>query len=382
MPPLIDIIYNMTAVCPHDCPGCCVDAAYVYRRGQEVIMRVDGLANEIRTPRGDRSTSIFDQAAKALAELGRELTLEQKMKLLSNVDIDGVRLDVSGGDPLAVSDNVTVLKAASAKLGRANVTLTATGSGLARVDLVELSALVGEFNFTYDAAAIDDVADRPDAYASANLAVGRKLAALGATTRAEFPITSATNNPDHIRRLYINLHEAGIEKLLLMRLFPSGRGASIGEKTLSAPEYATAIAQLRDLEREFGSPKVKLQCALRFIEAHLGTAPMPEVNPCDMVRESFGLTPLGDLLVSPWAINAKGRPTGPDFVLGNLVHTPLSEILESAGIAKLRSRTNENFGHCKFFAERFSTRGTTLDRLHDATDPLYAETVSFASAAE
>lgn len=372
MRPLIDIIYNMTPVCPHDCPLCCVDAAHVTRRGDEVIIRLDGLQTEHRIPRSDPSKSIYDVAAENLQKLGRELTLDQKLTILANIDIDGVRLDISGGDPLVVSDNVTILKAASAKLGRQNVTLTATGSGLARIDLAELAPLVGEFNFTYDSASIGDVADRPDAYASANLAVGRKLAALGSVTRAEFPITRDTNDPDHIRRLYRNLHEAGISKLLLMRLFPSGRGASVEAKTLDRVEYMAAITQLRALEKEFGSPKVKLQCALRHIESGAGGVPGNAPNPCDMVRESFGLTPLGVLLASPWAINAKGWPSDPDFVLGSLLEKPLSAILATEKVARMRARADDNYGQCKVIAERFSTLPTAFERMHDRTDPLYA----------
>jgi len=381
MKPLIDIIYNMTPVCPHDCPLCCVDAAHVTKRGKEVIIRVDGLATEHRVPRGDTSKSIFDVAAETLQKLGRELTLDQKLTILSHIDIDGVRLDISGGDPLVVSDNVAILKAASAKLGRQNVTLTATGSGLVGIDLVELAPLVGEFNFTYDSASIDDVADRPDAYASANLAVGRKLAALGSVTRAEFPITRDTSDPNHIRRLYTNLHKAGISKLLLMRLFPSGRGATVEAKTLNGREYMAAIAQLRALEKEFGAPKVKLQCALRHIESSGAGIPTNAPNPCDMVRESFGLTPLGMLLASPWAINARGWPSDPDFVLGSLLDEPLSKILASEKVARMRARANDNYGHCKVIAERFSTLPTASQRMHDKADPLYATTPLAATIA-
>ena len=380
--PLIDIIYNMTPVCPHDCPLCCVDAAHVSRRGNEVVIRVDGLGTEYRVPRGDRSRTIYDVAATELQKLGRELSLDQKMTILSNIDVPGVRLDISGGDPLVVTDNITVLKAASARLGQNNVTLTATGSGLKNVDLAELAPLVGEFNFTYDSASIEDVADRPDAYASANLAVGRRLAALGAATRAEFPITRSTNDPDHIRRLYVNLHKAGIGKLLLMRLFPSGRGATVEDKTLTREEYLAAISQLRLLEREFGSPKVRLQCALRHVEAGAGMVPAGAPNPCDMVRESFGLTPLGVLLASPWAINARGRPSDPDYVLGSLLQTPLSAILSGDRVRELRRRSDENFGHCKIIAERFSNRPTAFERMHDLTDPLYAPLPAVSVAAE
>jgi hypothetical protein len=63
------------------------------------------------------------------------------------------------GDPLCVSENLDVLRFASAQLGRSNVTLTATGSGMARVDLTEIVQLVGEFNFTFDSATPKDVAD-------------------------------------------------------------------------------------------------------------------------------------------------------------------------------------------------------------------------------
>lgn len=373
MRPALDIIYNMTPVCPHDCPLCCVDAAHVTRQGDDVVIRIDGLQTEHRVPRGDDARSIFDIAAGKLQSLGRELSLAQKLTTLANIDVEHVRLDISGGDPLVVSDNVAVLRAASAKLGPDYITLTATGSGLVGIDLPELASLVGEFNFTYDSASIDDVADRPDAYASANLAVGRKLAALGAITRAEFPITRATCDPDHVRRLFINLHQAGITKLLLMRLFPSGRGATVEAKTLSRAEYAAVIAQLRALEREFGAPQLHLQCALRHIDADTSApASTDAVNPCDMVRESFGLTPMGVLLASPWAINAKGWPSDPDFVLGNLLEQKLSEIIASPRVRELRERANENFGHCKVLAERFSNRATAFERMHDKSDPLYA----------
>lgn len=380
MRPVLDIIYNMTPVCPHDCPLCCVDAAHVTRQGDEVVIRVDGLQAEHRVPRGDDERSIFDVASATLQNLGRELNLAQKLTILSNLDVEGVRLDISGGDPLVVSDNIAILRAASAKLGRDYITLTATGSGLVGIDLAELATLVGEFNFTYDSASIDDVADRPDAYASANLSVGRKLAALGAITRAEFPITRATSDPDHVRRLFVNLHNAGITKLLLMRLFPSGRGATVEAKTLTRTEYVAVIQQLRALEREFGSPQLHLQCALRHIDAD--TNAPAALNPCDMVRESFGLTPMGVLLASPWAINAKGWPSDPDFILGNLLEQRLSEIIASPRVQAMRARANENFGHCKVLAERFSKRTSALERMHDRSDPLYANDGASSTAAE
>lgn len=376
----IDIIYNMTSVCPHDCAACCVDATHVTRRGDDIFLRTDGLQKVQRVTRTNKTDNIFDTAAMALQKRGLELSLQDKLKIIDNIDIENVRLDISGGDPLVVTDNLTVLKEASKKLGRDFVTLTATGTGMAKVDLTDLLTEIGEFNFTYDSASLDDTVDRPNTYASRNLALGRDLGRLGAKTRAEFPITRPTSSPDHVERLYMQLHDAGIDKLLLMRIFTVGRGHTVAEKTLTPAEYRTVINQLRDLERRYKTPTVKLQCALRHLETN-GTAG-EQVNPCDFVRESFGLTPRGVLLASPWAINATGKPIDDAFVLGSLLDTPLSELLASDRVKEIRSRANENFGHCKIFAWQFSEHKDSFERLFDAADPLYAEASSAGLAAE
>ncbi len=316
MRPSIDIIYNMTSICPHDCAVCCVDATHVTRRGEFVFMRTRGLTSERAVQRDNSEESIYDLAARVLQAEGREISLEQKLRIVANIDIEGVRLDISGGDPLMVSDNLEILRAASARLGRNFVTLTATGAGAARVNLGELASLVGEFNFTFDSATPEDAADRPLTYASRNLALGRELAHLGASVRAEFPITRPTSDPAHVERLYLKLHAAGIQKLLLMRLFGVGRGHVAADKTLSPAEYRRVIAQLRRLEFKYRFPVLKLQCALRHMEADPSELSTKSANPCDFVRESFGLTSRGLLLASPWAINGHGEPLDEAFILG------------------------------------------------------------------
>lgn len=376
----IDIIYNMTSVCPHDCAACCVDATHVTRRGDEIFLRTDGLQKVQRITRTNRTDNIFDTAALALQKRGLELTLQEKLKIIDNIDVGNVRLDISGGDPLVVTDNLTVLKEASKKLGRDFVTLTATGSGMANVDLTALLPEIGEFNFTYDSASLDDTVDRPKTYASRNLALGRDLARLGAKTRAEFPITRPTSSPDHVERLYMQLHDAGIDKLLLMRIFTVGRGHTVAEKTLTPAEYRDVINQLRDLEKRYKKPAVKLQCALRHLETDASFT--DQINPCDFVRESFGLTPRGILLASPWAINATGKPIDDTFVLGSLLETPLSQLLASDKVREIRARANENFGHCKIFAWQFSEKLDPFERLFDTADPLYAESSNAEFAAE
>lgn len=106
------------------------------------------------------------------------------------------------------------------------------------------------------------------------------------------------------------------------------------------------------------------------------------VNPCDLVTESFGLTPNGTLLTSPWAIDGKGRPMHESFVLGNLAREPLSVLLASERAREIRARAHENFGHCKIFAFLHSSKASPIDRLLDKADPLYAEAILAQVAAE
>ena len=98
-------------------------------------------------------------------------------------------------------------------------------------------------------------------------------------------------------------------------------------------------------------------------------------NPCDLIRESFGLMSNGLLLASPWAVGPYGRPLDDVWMLGNLSTTPLSDILASEKVLEYEQHLDDNFGHCKIFAFLNSERKNVMDRLFDKADPLYTVTV-------
>lgn len=148
-----------------------------------------------------------------------------------------------------------------------------------------------------------------------------------------------------------------------MRLFPSGRGKIFNNIIPTLSEYKRAISFLKNLEKNYIYPKIKLQCALKFISK-------PMSNPCDMVTHSFGLLPDGTLVASPWAVGYNSRPLSSIWFLGNLVKEKLSVILQSSKVKLWQYRANENFGHCKFYAWFFSLNRTESD-LFIAQDPLY-----------
>mgnify|MGYP000164334186 CR=1 FL=1 len=363
----VDIIFNTTLVCEWDCDICCVDAVHVSRRGGHAVLRDEGLRRQSLVPLLSHE-SIYEAAHRYRVAQGRELDLAGKRRIIDHLAGVDARIDISGGDALLLQSNLTLLRYASERLGRHNVTLTVTGAGSAHHRADDLAPLIDEFNFTFDAESIVDVANRPNGYALGNLKKATEFARLGTRTRAELPLTRTILSESHLTRLYEALHERGIGKLLVMRLFPVGRGAGLIQAIPSREQYIEAIEILSRLEQRFGSPMLKLQCALK----HLFPGGFEgSTNPCDMVRESFGLMSDGTLLASPWAIGPRGRPLHRSWVLGNLAEMPMDKILDSARVRRLQRRLDDNFGHCKIFAFLEGHQTTPMDRMFEPSDPLY-----------
>lgn len=364
----VDIIWNTTRVCPWDCDICCVDAIEVTRQQEFIQIKSRALKDVENLERRDTKRSIFDEAAAKLQAHGLELDLEGKMRVLDNIAGFDVKLDISGGDPLVISDNFILLQEASRRLGRKQITLTTTGTGLlaGRHDVQTIANLIGEMNFTYDSVLVKGNKTRPDGYAGGNLRIAEQFVRAGVLTRAECPLTMENIDVEKLRRLYVNLHHAGIHKLLLMRLFAVGRGIFDSAMVPSPDQYRKAINVLREMETQYGLPVLRLQCALKHFDGLAN-----EENPCDLVRESFGLMADGTLLASPWAVGGEGGPLDETFVLGNLARTPLREILDSTRVREYENRQDENFGHCKIQAFLASKKKNSFDRIFDRTDPLY-----------
>ena len=361
----VDIIWNVTLVCPWDCAICCVDAVQVTKRQGTITMRSRALTSTSQIPATQRNH--FDQAMKKRQQEGLELDLAGKMRILDHLTDAAIlpKVDFSGGDVMVAPENFTVLQAASSRFGRDQITLTATGAGLSGYDVATLAPYIGELNFTYDSPILSGGPTRPTGYASGNLRKAAQFAEAGVRTRGECPLSIENLADETLRQVYRNLHDAGIAKLLLMRLFPVGRGQHRPEVVPTPEQYRRAIAVLREMEAELGSPAVKLQCALKFFDRQDMTA-----NPCDLLHESFGLQADGTLLFSPWAVGPQGQPLSEEWVIGNLSERPLTDLLATEKAQAYRRRLDENFGHCKIFSFFQSTKTRPVDRIFDAADPL------------
>src|SRR5690348_16148246 len=85
-PENIDIIWNLTLVCPWDCKVCCVDAAHVAIKNDLIVIRSSGLSNEVTINRSlHPGENIYEVALKHRQQAGLELTLAEKLKVLENL---------------------------------------------------------------------------------------------------------------------------------------------------------------------------------------------------------------------------------------------------------------------------------------------------------
>ena len=116
--PVIDIIWNLTAICPWDCAACCVAAVQTTQRKGTMVLSAPDLSMSSEVPRDFQSGSVFDQALAHRQAMGLELTLAAKLRVLENLRGLPVRLDFSGGDVLAPTENLEVLRAAASMLGK------------------------------------------------------------------------------------------------------------------------------------------------------------------------------------------------------------------------------------------------------------------------
>ena len=370
----LDIIWNMSLVCPWDCAICCVDAYHVIRNGDSIILKSEGL-NKIERYKVENGKSIYDQAARIFQSKGIELNLEQKLKVLENLQCETpVKINFSGGDPLVVSENFEVIKRASEIFGRNHIQVSTTGAGLSNYDPSELVSFINKLKFSYDGTNgkyyPKENPNRPIGYNNSNLTNANRFGKAGVYTIAEIPLTIRNTNESEISLIYENLNRAGIDEALLMRLFPVGRGFNRRLETPSPEQYIKTIDKFMGLGEKYGKPIVRLQCALKYLYSRDNSQ-----NPCDLYRKSFAITNNGLLIASAWAIGPTGRPLDDVWVFGNIAEKHIDDILNSEKARYYEKHLNDNFGHCKIFSFFNGKKETLLGRIFEKKDPiaLYTE---------
>lgn len=315
----IKIIWNITKICGWDCEFCCVDAYHVSKNKGEICIKSKGLSTTNRVPSNGSTGQQYEIAKDFLVSKEMEIGLIDKLRILDNINLNA-EIDFSGGDPLLLTENLSVMEKAAQKFGKENISLTATGIGFSLIDVDDIYSLVGGVDFTYDFPKSENVPFRPNGYNHSNLSKVMKLASKGVSVTAQIPLSEKNISDDIIEKIFQDLHSAGVRKILLMRIFPVGRGSDMKFNYPSIKDYLSAIEKYKSLQSKYGFPFVNVQTGLKKT-IELG-------NTSHEVYESshLNITQLGILSKSPWAFDKYGEPI-PEFIIGDMRNNSLSDLL-------------------------------------------------------
>jgi len=241
----------------------------------------------------------------------KDISFDDKLKIIENLDSKTITIDVSGGEPLIDLENFEILKILAKKFKRENISVTPTGKGLKRVNLNELKNYISSIGFTYDYPR-DPSPNRPPRYNEHNLQIAREASTHNLESVANIPLTKSNVNPDIIKQLYSNLHDANIPQLLLIRFSESGKGFLSRDLTVSQEEINKTLRIYKSLESEYIYPKININ-------------PFVRGKVLGKIFTSLNISNQGLLLSNPWSYDITGKPKS-SFILGDITKYKLSEL--------------------------------------------------------
>lgn len=279
---MLSVIWNITAKCPFECAFCAMDASPYCSR--------------------------------------LELCLTEKLNVVNNLIGTDCRVDISGGEVmLNRHDHLPVIPALSNALGKERVGISCSGAYINDEIAFELSTLVKDVEMTMDANPIDDFTRRPTGYHATAAKATDILVRHGVSVSLQTVLTrDHFENPKLLDSLYQWMQSHGVSSWSLLRFFLSGRGANFPELELSDVENLELV------------DRAKALCANNpdFLDISYQLPGTPKDTDCRCVRKSVGITPTGDVIACFWAVDGMGRPN-PDYLLGNLVHDRLADVISS-----------------------------------------------------
>jgi len=297
----MDMIWNLTRICPWDCAICCVSAFHVCDTTEHFVYSMQ-------------------------KEKGQELTLAEKLAVLKILTDKDFNIDFSGGDPLYYDEDFRVVEQATRWLPSKKIGVSITGSKITDTKL-ELLKKVGVAEFTLDNFPETENPFRPRGYNLASMIAMKKCVTAGIKIRAVTVLYSTVISQKNLESIYQWLCENNISEWELLRFYPVGRATKLSRLTLSDSEYLNVMKFLRGLH---GSTRIFFQHSLKILEG---------ATRCPAVVESIGILPDGQVTACAWAINGGCCPFR-GFRLGKLPEDDLDEILDKTQeISRYSKRT-------------------------------------------
>lgn len=306
------IIWNLTRQCVWNCKFCCVSARY---------------------------TGSMDKKNLEKSKVYRyedELSYEEKIKIIDQLEYGAYRIDFSGGELLIDPLNIDLIEYASKKLGSENVGISISGRFVDDELIERLKGKISDVEITLDYIPYVPYSQRPIGYheyaANAMINLKRNGYKVGAQT----VLTNENIKPKMLYKMHEWLEKNDIDEWSLIRFFPSGRGDSFIELTPTYTEYCNAIDYIKKITKD---SKVKV-CYQYLLPNH-----DKYTRSCRAVKKSIGILPNGTVIGCFWALDKDMKPKDEKFVLGRLPYQNINDILKSSNAKQWIDNNSE----CIFF---------------------------------
>lgn len=287
----LSIIWDMTSVCPLNCPICCMGAA---------------------------------TCSHATDELSYGLKYAVAAQLIKLTAFYDVRVDLSGGEIMTDIRNLDVANVISNILGKDNIGISTSGYGVDAAVAAKLSTSVHDVELTMDTPPGVPYRLRPLAYAEYAAHAVPLLKEMGIYTGIQTVLATSNSNKDNLTSLYHWLCKNQVDEWSLLRFFPSGRGADYPEEALSDKELVKIVHTIQEMDAQNTSaikPKIHFHYTIKGHACY--------TTECRCVKKSIGIFPNGDVTACFWASDRNTRISEDIFHLGNIRTEALYQILQS-----------------------------------------------------
>lgn len=291
----VRVVWNLTNICPYNCPMCVASA------NKRIEKSID-------------KNAILDS--------------------ILSVDNNILTIDFSGGDPLAVSEDVEIIKKASNILGKDKISISSTGLSLSKMSDEDIKAIASGYDITYDFPKKYKLLDvRDKRYNECNYDQAKRIKKLGLDVDIFIPIRNIEDK--YYKVLANDIFELNPNSVNLLKLMPLGNSFDDG-KINTVHKSKCLMEELKSLGY---TGEIKINCAMQ--------EDFKKENNCNMLSEKkIGLDHYGNLYTCIWAADIFEDINDSPFYLGNLLENKLIDILSSSKVNSYISRLENNRNKC------------------------------------
>jgi radical SAM protein with 4Fe4S-binding SPASM domain len=249
----------------------------------------------------------------------KELSFEQKVQILKQMNKDDFSIDFSGGDVLIDPNNLKLIELASRKFGKENIGLSIPGTFLTEEYVDFLKNKVNDIELTLDNLPNIQDKTRPLNYAKISAIALQRLLKHNLNVGVQTVLNHSNMNKKTIYNLFKFLEKIGVKKWSFIKFFPVGNFYRKNNYCPSDLEYIEIGEYIKKITQ-----KSDINVHFQYLY------PRKEKNEfaCRAVSKSIGINAIGKVSSCFWALNKQGDPLE-EFYLGEVPKENIYDILSS-----------------------------------------------------